>query len=539
MPAGRAWAPIDTLRLDHAYIVPSRFEPIRDGRIEVVGNGYYGTGGRRLFGFEWADSAWKVRWSLQTDSYQIWPSLTPPNHQMLTWKTTTALDSASHYSSYIVTSDVVGGSTTPLDTITQINASSLVQAAGAWGGRRWIATQDGQSLPQQTFRLYRSDSAHHWTQMRTTDLAAPHGIVMAPLDGSNILVVTSEWNEQLRWGVLRDTVWTTEPEPVAQYGPHGPSMIRQPRGRIRLAWSSYDDFLRTRVFENGAWAEPETIRAALPDTIQHLFYMASLSREEGDRPALAWYGYKTHDDVAWYVWVAFPTDSGFGVGERIPGSWNGHSPTCLVDENEDVWVAWMRDWDGMYWTHSYCTAMPSAPEVSEQEGRPSLRWSLSASAPETWWSVRRSVDGAPPTSVARVRAGVAPTMSWSDSSAPPGAQLRYSIRRECRDVRYRATSAESEWRPRGAAIALALRSENPASSSLRVELSGATAGTLELVLYDLLGRAVLTRRTTASGSGVDLLELPLAGTVRPGLYLLRVGGADGRRSRAAKVVVVR
>ncbi len=376
--------------------------------------------------------------------------------------------------------------------------------------------------------------------MRTSDLAGQRGLVMVPLDSATVLVVTTEANDhKLHWGVLRDTTWTTMPEPLDDRGSQKPTIIRQSGGRLRLEWSDYDDFIRSRVYEDGAWAEAETIRAALPNTIQHLFYQAALSREESDHPALAWYGYKIRDDAAYYIWVAFPTDSGFGLGERLEGSWGGINPTCLVDENGDVWVAWWRTFDGMYWTHSYCTATPSAPHIGERGGRPLLRWSLSGAAPGTWWAVMRSENGATATAVARVRAGPGLEMSWADSTAPRGAVLRYSIRRECRDVRYRVTGAEAEWRPRGASLGLAIRSENPASAGLRLEVSGAGAGACEVTLHDLLGRRVASRRETATGSGVDRFELPLSGNIRPGLYLLRVRGADGRLSRAAKVVVVK
>lgn len=539
MPQGRAWAPIDTLRLTHAYIVPSRFEPIRNGRIELIGNGYYGSGGRRLYGFVWADSAWRVRWSSDVQSYVVWPTITPPERQMLVWKTTNPVDSAYHYFSYIVTADVVGDTLTPPDTIARVDAASLVYMGGSWGRRRWVAIRDGSGLPGSTFFLYRSDSSGSWTQMRTSDLTATHDIELAPLSSTDVLVVTSEFDASIGWGILRDTVWTTAATKIAERGDAGTSLVQQLDGRLRLAWASYDDFLRSRVFANSAWAEPETIRAALPDSVQHLFYGASLSAEGSVHPALAWYGYKIRDDVAWYVWVSFPTDSGFGVGERLPGSWNGHSPRCLVDENGDVWVSWWRDWDGLYWTHSFCTATPSAPTVGEEAGRPQLRWSLTEPAPGTWWAVLRSTDGGPTEPVARIRAGAGVEMTWSDSMAPTGVVLRYSIRRECRDARFRITSAEAEWRPRGAAIGLVIRSENPAGTSVRFELSGASAGTVEVLLYDLFGRQVAKRRENASGSGADRFELPLAGRIRPGLYLLRVRGSDDRLSHAAKVVVIR
>lgn len=377
--------------------------------------------------------------------------------------------------------------------------------------------------------------------MRTSDLGG-YDLVLAPLDSSSVLVVTTERRFTLRWGVLRDTSWTSEPEPLnranADYGDFV-SMIRQSGGRLRIAWAGFDGVLRSRVYQQGVWVEPESIRVALPDTIQHLFYQAELSREESDHPALAWYGYKIQDDVAYYIWVACPSDSGFGVGEKLAGSWQGINPTCLVDENGDVWVAWWRTFDGMYWTHSYCAATPSEPSIGEEHGRPLLRWPLSESAPGTWWAVLRSTVGAPPEPVARVRAGAGLAMGWADSTAPTGATLRYAIRRECREVRYRVTSAEAEWRSRGSSIELALRSRNPAASAVRFELSGAAAGTYEVTLYDVFGRRIAHRRETATGSGIDQFELLLANAVHPGLYLLRVRGADGRVSRAAKVVVVR
>jgi hypothetical protein len=458
---------------------------------------------------------------------------------MLVWKTTTPIDSAFHEFSYLIVAGVIGDSVTPEDTVARVDAASWAYMGGAWGRRRWVVSRDGQSLPQRTFLLYRSDGFHDWRQMRTSDLSGAHGIVLAPLDSARTLIVASEWDYRLRWGILRDTTWSTEPEPVAEYGPHGPSLTRQPDGGIRVAWSSYDDFIRTRVYKDGAWAEPETIRAVLPEPVQHLFYQASVSREESQHPAMSWYGYGLGADVAYYIWVAFPTDSGFALGERLPGSWSGINPTCLVDENGDVWVAWWREYDGIYWTHSYCTALPSTPAVGEKDGRPNLSWTLSESAPGTYWAVMRGDDGAPGVSIARVRAGPGPGMSWADSAAPPGTVLRYSIRRESRDVRYRLTSAEAEWRPRGTAIALFLRSANPAGSVARVKLSGASAGDLELTLYDLLGRQIMQRRQKASGSGVDQFELQLGDEIHPGLYLLRVRGADGRMSPAAKVVVVK
>lgn len=547
MPPGRAWAPIDTLKLTHAYVTPSRFEPLRNGRIELIAEGYYGTPARRQYGFEWADSSWRVRWSQDVEAYVAWPAITWPDRQMVVWKTTTPIDSAYHYLSHLIVQDVIGDSLTPPDTVVRrIDAASLGYSGAAWGSRRWVAMRDANGQPGETLRLFRSDAPGQWTQMRTTELTGAHGLQIAPLDSNRVMVLTDENDYGVRAGLLADTAWSVAAGRLADYASGGLWLHSVAPGEFMFAAALapadptlLDDLIVTRVCRGGTWEEPETLTVEHPGTIQHLFYGPSPSAEVSEHPALVWYGYQTQVDVASYVWVAFPTDSGFAPGERLEGSWQGHSARCVQDENGDVWVAWWRDWDGMYWTHSYCTATPGAPEVGEQAGRPLLRWNLSTPAPRTWWAVLRSSDGGPAEVVGRVRAGPGTSMAWADSSAPAGAALRYAVRRECRDVRYRVTSTEAQWRPRGPTIGLAIRSENPAGSAVRLELSGVGAGACEVVLFDLQGRQVRRHRVLANGSGVDEFELPLDAGLHPGLYFARAMGLDGRSSPAVRVVVVR
>ena len=78
LPPGRAWTPIDTLKVNgHDYMVPGRFEPLRDGRIELVAAGYHGatesTYGHQTYGLVWDDSTWRIRWTLNPDFARVAP----------------------------------------------------------------------------------------------------------------------------------------------------------------------------------------------------------------------------------------------------------------------------------------------------------------------------------------------------------------------------------------------------------------------------------------------------------------------------------
>jgi len=141
--------------------------------------------------------------------------------------------------------------------------------------------------------------------------------------------------------------------------------------------------------------------------------------------------------------------------------------------------------------------------------------------------------------VARLRAPSDTVMAWADTSAPGGVPLRYAIRRECRDVRYQTTSAEARWEPRGAMLVVAVKSRNPASATIELEVVGANQGPIQIHVYDIQGREITRRSILASGAGRDEASLSLDGTIRQGLYLLRVRSADGRLSPTAKVAVLR
>jgi hypothetical protein len=216
------------------------------------------------------------------------------------------------------------------------------------------------------------------------------------------------------------------------------------------------------------------------------------------------------------------------------------NPALVRDENGDLWVAWWRFLeDGIFWVHSFTAAEASRPAISERFGQPLLRWTLSSRAPETWWAVMRGDGDNAMVPVARLRASGDTLLAWADTSAPAGARLRYAIRRECRDARYQKTSEEALWEPRGLALSVAIRSRNPASAAIDLEVIGASRGDLQVQLYDLQGREVLRQSAVASGAGHDDLSVSPVNSIRPGLYLLRLRSADGRHARTIKVAVLR
>ena len=81
----------------------------------------------------------------------------------------------------------------------------------------------------------------------------------------------------------------------------------------------------------------------------------------------------------------------------------------------------------------------------------------------------------------------------------------------------------------------------PVLDLARMQLLGAVAGPVELSVYDVQGRRVLSWQMTASGSGRDDVDMDLRGRLsfRSGLYFVRAVDAGGRKTLAVKVAVLR
>ena len=547
LPAGRAWTPVQTLKLGgHSFMRPDRFEPTQGGRIELVAGGFGGPLNGRGYGLVWSDSGWNVRWTLDESHYVLWPALTPSDRQLLVWKSMSP--PVNTYYNHLVVADVVGNSVAPQDTIALVSAlDALIYAATSWGDRRWVAVRDQDFATfgfPEILRIFRQDGTGPWREMGPTGLLGSEGMRIAALDSVTVLVVSGEYHAGIHWGYLRDTTFTEQSPPLST-NPLAliPSLKPRPGGGYIAAWQEFPDTTGQVVvakFRDSIWSRPETLAVKLPFQVQHEFIQTELSAEGSETPALAWFGYATREDVDYHIWTSFPNGGGFGVGERLEGSRDGVNPTLVRDENGDVWLAWWKFLeDGIFWVHSFTAAEASRPAVSERFGQPLLRWTLSSPAPETWWAVMRGDGDNVMVPVARLRASDDTLLAWADTSAPAGARLRYAIRRECRDTRYQKTSEEALWEPRGLALSVAIRSRNPASATIDLEVIGASQGELQVQLYDLQGREILRQSAVASGAGHDDLSVSPVNSIRPGVYLLRLRSADGRHTPTIKVAVLR
>ena len=77
---------------------------------------------------------------------------------------------------------------------------------------------------------------------------------------------------------------------------------------------------------------------------------------------------------------------------------------------------------------------------------------------------------------------------------------------------------------------------------LEFTVEGATAGPLQLRLYDIQGRLVTRQEATALGQGRDVVRLDAAamrGPLPSGVYFLTTTDAAGAESENTKVVVLR
>ena len=549
-PTAKEWTNPTVLGISgHQLLAPDRFEPLRHGRLELLVRGMGGPLGTRGYGMVWSDTGWAQRWAFNSTYHVFWPNHTPPDRQMLLWNTQG--QRVDDYYAYLATADVdPNGLIATPDTIAKVAFGAWVYSGTSWGRTRWAAVRDNDfsvlGFPEH-LRIFRSQGDGPWKLMGNTGLTGRSGISLVALDSLTVLLLSSERFAGIHWGYLRDTVFTE------QYPPLGtnplslwPRITTTASGGIVAAWQEFpNDSLNNRVvirrFKEGLWSSPEDVSIRLPDPNQYFIDDVQLDAAGGAGPAIAWSGYSpNHVDAADFLWVSIPSDSGVGVGERLESTRGGVNPTIVRDEYGDVWLAWWRYLEaGCFWMHTYTSAVPSSPLVSETLGRPTISCVLSEPAPETWWGILRGVGSGPLEQIAAVRAGQVPSIIWTDTTALPAGPLRYAVERLCRDKRYVVRTSEGEWLPPTARLGLELRSANPAAARVELELTGARSGLVRVRLLDLQGRQVAEMSSQASGSGRDALTLSLPLQLRSGLYLIRVLGPDGAGSAPQKIVVLR
>ncbi len=541
LPPGKAWsAVIDTLKIPgHTYgIVPRRLEPDTLGRPLAFVEAQGGIG-RDMYVLRWEDSTWTSVAHLGYGTKGVNPVPSPAGTHHLIWSGLEEIE--PEVRSYLVMSEFAGDSLSRPDTVTSIYAGSLKYTAAASMVRRWAAASDNGDL-----RLLYADALAAWIEVPVGG-TGDRGVAVATLDDTTALVV---WRDRFvgpGTGILRGSTWTlANAPPMTGLVDAAPRLRPRPSGGHWLSWATIDDYVGIASYRDGVWSPPESIRCAyLRPEVHYSQSAAAMSRDDGEYPAISWMAVSSRNGLT-SVCVCVPGDSGFTVAENLAGSEGGEGGEVARDRNQDVWVVWEAPARGMGWAHTYTRATSSAPTVTGAGSKRFVSWTLSEPAAGTWWAVLRARDADPFEVAARVRAGNTLAMNWTDLS-PPAGTLRYRIRRECMDKQYEWLSDEALWPvdvppngSQGPVLALIRASSNPADAVLRFELLNASAGPLDVQVYDLRGRLLLRQRPTATGNGRDSILVDLAATTpTAGLYFLRVADASGKVSPVAKIVYLR
>jgi hypothetical protein len=548
LPPGRAWAPTADLAHPGVGVFGTpRLEVDSAGVPFFIAETDWSGGPRQVWGvFAWQDNAWSSQWPSEVPSRWLpEPVLSLAPRRFIVW---VGAEDPSGYLRLLMSELLPDRLATP-DTAMVTTDQASEYAGAASGRRRWLARSHQPPFESLHIDAAYSDTSGTWHNLPAINLQSDH-LTLAPLSDTTALLVHAGY-PGLAWARLEGASWaeTGNLDPRPLQAAH-PRFRFRPSGGLWLLWTE-----RSRVhissYRDGQWSRGDSLTCVHPDGGTYWSAWCDASRDTAERPVLAWGDLgvgTTYRDVGC---VAFPTDSGWAQGEEIPGSENLFTtPYITRDRNGDVWAAWriLRETYNR-WTHTYVTAITDTPRlVADAQGRPGLSWSLSVPAPESWWAVLRAQGEGEFESVARLQAGANTAMNWTDAS-PPSGTLRYHIRRESVDARYRWESGEANWPldvppgPGGSdPLRLVRLSAHPFASGARFEILNAREGPLIVRIYDLRGRLVLQLQALAGGSGRDTIEVEL-GSASPvlgaGLYLLRVVDAAGRLSPSAKLVLLR
>lgn len=545
LPAGKAWsAVIDTLKLPgHTYgIVPRRTEPDALGRPLAFVEAQGGIG-RDMHVLRWEDSTWRSVAHLGYGTQGVRPVPSPPGTHHLIWG---GLEEVQVNQNYLVMSEFACDTLSSPDTVTTKHGGSLTYAAAGSAVRRWAAVGD-RSVAGPYLRLFYSDAPGDWIEVPVPQGRGDDGVAVAVLDDTTALVAWRDFIIGPGAGILSGPNWAQiSAPPMTGLLDAVPRLRPRPSGGHWLSWATIDDYVGIASYHDGVWSPPESLFCAyLRPEVHYSQSAAEMSRDDGEYPAVSWMAVSSRNGLT-SICVCVPGDSGFTVAENLPGSEDGVSPVVARDRNQDVWVMWQAPAKGMGWAHTYTRATSTPPTVTPVRGKRTIAWWLSEPAPGSWWAVLRAREGEPFEEVARVRAGPGHAMSWDDMNAT--GIYRYRIRRECLDRQYQWLSDEGRWPVDvppgfpGTELILYRASANPSDAVIRFEVLNASAGPLDVQIYDVRGRLLLRQRPSADGNGLDSILIDLNSSTthsNAGLYFLRVADASGKVSPSAKIVHLR
>lgn len=525
LPAGRAWIGADTLVAQgFEYMTSPLFIRQQGGELGLIGVGQSATtGASDTRGFEWRGASWAETWALGRGTSFLPPVPSTAEADFLIWREVTL---ASHF----VFSRLTAHGPAEPETVSTIGTGTNLYAAAASPLRRWAIAPDFKNL-----RAFVSDTSGNWREVET-GFGGRFAAAVAAFE-ETLAVVAWEEIDGMHWAVLSDDSFMHRGIVPGPPAPKVPRFRSRPSGGYWMTWGSYEPSLSIATFWNGQWIAHPPIECAYRLSAQHFSENADMSRDDGEFPAIAWGAQVMGRSV---ICVCMPTDSGFTTAEELEFAPDGILPTVARDRNGDVWVAWWRFFDGIFWTHTYVTATARDVRAGGAGAARRVQWTLSEPAPESWWAVLRARNDEAFEEVARVRATSDPHMAWEDLS-PPAGVLRYRIRRESVDTRYGWLSEEARWPPRNRRPILTLASENPLDAEAEFEVMDAAEGPLTLRIYDVMGR-VVARGEAAGGSAiVQRMRVALGAGVRPraGVYFAVAEDASGVSSAAIKLVVLK
>jgi hypothetical protein len=484
-----------------------------------------------LLAFDWVDSAWVQRWQFGQGTVQLFPVQAPPGQHHLVWRGVGPVAEERMFFAQVLANGVQEPETVTT-TLLSNEYSGTVSAK-----RRWVALTDFVG-GQRVLRVLYSDTAATWREASIPGRSQyVEGVAIATTGDSTALLA---WEEGfgLHWGTLDDTQWTEGPpfsERVTRM-----QFRRRPSGGQWLASGTDRPHVALMSYREGAWSPPESLQCAYRDGLpNHRSGTPDLSRDDGEYPVIVWDAQDIRALAT--ICVCVPTESGYGVAEELQGvAINGGLPTVARDRNGDVWVAWSVFAGDVWWIHSYGRAT-AIPRIEGHGINRRVAWTLSQSAPETWWAVLRARGSGDFEEVARVRAGPGLEMSWNDTS-PPARQLRYKIRRESVDASYLWESAEVRLPKGGRGMIVEFLGRLPIERRGVLQVANAAPGPMELRFFDVQGRMVHLQHGTSDGAGHDTFDFDLATSQSPppnGVYFATVRDASGQVSPAVRLVVLR
>jgi hypothetical protein len=553
LPPGRYWLPVDTTRVPghtRLFVTGVSLDSLGRPMLYAAAEGGIGNDYTAL---SWADSAWVQRWSLGHSLPYMFMADGPAGRHPLVWQAygldellarpgagARASQAARPLLSddYLVMSEDLGTTWAPPDTIAPVSPYSWIFAAATSRERRWAVKVDSDI----GLRLFSSAAPRNWVERRIGTARGVNAVAIQTVNDTTAVVVWPEHQlYRLRWGLMAGDVWEEVAEaPTTGMRPSGVSMRRAGPGEYWVQWTDDDSFARLARLNpiQRSWSAPDTLRCAYRRSdVAWRSIATRFSPDTLPYPAVAWQAV-SYPGSSYTLCVCVPSDSGvYPVAENLPFTDGVAQARIVRDVNEDVWVAWWTvDLQGMFWTHSVVGATASGLRVEKWGKRQTLRWTLSETAPGSWWTVLREERSGGMAAVARVRAGAGTEMSWVDDR-PALGPTHYQLRRDCVDRRYEWLSSRVRWAGRGWRIIGPRWLPGDGGGQIAFGFDGA-AGPLVLELYDVQGRMVARQGSSAWRAEPQALRLGLPARLASGVYFLRAADLAGTDAAVAKVVVL-